>query len=194
MIELKNITVSYSNAPVLKDISLTFPEEGCVALQGPSGCGKTTLLRVLAGLTKSDAGEILGLSDRKISMVFQEDRLLPWYSAKENIALISDEDVAAELLSSVGLADDLDTLPDALSGGMRRRVAIARALAYSNDVLLLDEPFNGLDPALRASVASLIRERSRLIILVTHDADDADLLGQTVSYRFTADGRIVRDS
>jgi len=61
MIELKNITVGYSNAPVLKDISLTFPEEGCVALQGPSGCGKTTLLRVLAGRTKSDAGEILGL-------------------------------------------------------------------------------------------------------------------------------------
>jgi len=198
MIELKNISVSFQNQTesmgenksVLNNLSLTLPDEGCVVFRGPSGCGKTTLLRVLAGLIQPDAGELTGLAHRKISMVFQQDRLLPWYSAKDNIALVSDDTTALRMLDAVGLSAEADALPSTLSGGMCRRIAIARALAYANDVLFLDEPFNGLDPELRKSMAELIKKNSRLIVLVTHEDGDAALLGQTQLYQFKENGII----
>lgn len=177
MIELKDLTVAYGDKPVLRGLDATLPDDGCVAVRGASGAGKTTLLRVLAGLVAPAAGSISGLSQRCVSMVFQEDRLLPWRSALENVALVSNGDTAREWLALVGLSKEGDSLPGALSGGMRRRVAIARALAYSDDVLLLDEPFTGLDAALRARVAAEIRSRARLIVLVTHDAEEEALLG-----------------
>ena len=176
MIELSNITVSFGDKTVLNDFSLCLPDEGCVAVQGPSGTGKTTLLRVLAGLIVPDAGSVMGLENRRVSMVFQEDRLLPWRSAWENAALGSDKDTARRFLAALGLGGECDSLPKSLSGGMRRRVAIARALSFSNDVLLLDEPFTGLDPALREETAALLRGHARLMILVTHDPQEAALL------------------
>lgn len=110
-------------------------------------------------------------------MVFQEDRLLPWRTALQNVSLVSNEARARELLMQLDLADALALRPPALSGGMRRRVAIARALAYSDDVLLLDEPFNGLDETRREQAAALIRSSARLIVVATHDDQDATLLG-----------------
>jgi len=190
MINIDHVSVSFGEKAVLEDISIALPDQGCVVFRGPSGCGKTTLLRVLAGLVVPTCGRVSGFSDRRIAMVFQEDRLLPWYTVKENIALVSDEKTADELLAAVGLAEAADQLPNVLSGGMRRRIAIARALAYSNDVLLLDEPFNGLDPELRMSIAALIRDRARLIVLVTHESSDAHMLGQTHTYSMF-DGKIV---
>lgn len=179
MIELRGITVSFGDNRVLDRLSVQWPDCGTVALRGPSGSGKTTLLRVLCGLLQPDAGHVVGLEQRRISVVFQEDRLLPWRTALENVALVSDARTARDLLAWLDLAQASDSRPDALSGGMRRRVAIARALAYSGDVLLLDEPFTGLDAARRDAAATLIRERAKLIVVATHDETEAALLGAT---------------
>lgn len=189
-IELHQLTAGYDGMTVLNDVSFTLPATGCVVLQGPSGCGKTTLLRVLAGLLKPQSGMITGLEERRISFVFQEDRLLPWCTAKENIALVSDETTADGLLAAVDLSDAAHELPAALSGGMRRRVAIARALSYAQDVLLLDEPFNGLDQHLRSEMAQLIQSHAKLIILVTHDREDIGLFEHPYILRFRSDGKI----
>lgn len=179
MIELREISVSFGDNRVLERLSDRWPDCGTVVLRGPSGSGKTTLLRVLCGLLRPDAGCVTGLKRRRVSVVFQEDRLLPWRTALENVALVSDERTARELLARLDLAQAMDGRPDALSGGMRRRVAMARALAYSDDVLLLDEPFTGLDAVRRDAAAALIRERAKLIVVATHDEAEAALLGAT---------------
>lgn len=176
-IEIRGLRKYYSGLAVIDGLDLQLPERGIVGLSGPSGCGKTTFLNLLAGLQKPDQGEITGLADGEISMVFQEDRLLPWVSTLENIALVArDHQSAAEWLDKMQLNDFGDAYPSELSGGMKRRVALARALAFESKLLLLDEPFLGMDLELKQSIYGLIREtgQSRLVILVTHDA--ADLL------------------
>ena len=174
MIHIRELSFAYGDKRIFDGLRLTLPEEGTVLLKGPSGCGKTTLLRLLAGLLQPDSGEITGLTRRKIGVVFQQDRLLPWRTALENASLAGDRETAAALLTALGLGEAYDTLPAALSGGMRRRVAIARALTFSEDVVLLDEPFNGLDLTARENAMALIRSRTRLRILSTHiDADEA---------------------
>ncbi|MCL1974942.1 MAG: ATP-binding cassette domain-containing protein, partial [Firmicutes bacterium] len=145
-----------------------------VYLSGPSGCGKTSLLLLLAGLLRPQAGKIQGLENKRLSMLFQEDRLLPWLSAAENVALVLPANQAKEALfwlELVELAQEKEQLPGELSGGMRRRVALARALAYNGDILLLDEPTNGLDNDLTHRILERIEElyAERLIITVSHD-------------------------
>lgn len=182
---LIHVDFSYGPLRVLEDVSLVFPEKGVVCLSGPSGCGKTTLLRLLAGLERPEHGQIRGISDRKTAAVFQEDRLLPWMTALDNVALAlpgglrSNRDRAAEALALVGLAEQGSVFPSDLSGGMKRRVAIARALALDADMWLLDEPFTGIDPELRDRIASLLRQRAEraLLVLVTHIEEEARLLG-----------------
>lgn len=179
---------AYGPLPVLEDVSLAFPEKGMVCLSGPSGCGKTTMLRLLAGLEQPRSGRIEGLAGMTTAAVFQEDRLLPWMTALDNVALAlpgglrANRDRAAGILTQVGLADALHVLPGDLSGGMKRRAAIARALAADTDLLLLDEPFTGVDPALRDQIAGLLRQRaaSALLVLVTHIEEEAQLLGARV--------------
>ncbi len=172
---LENVSKSFDGKTVLDGFSHTFPDRSLTAVTGPSGKGKTTLLRLIAGLNKPDGGAVL-LSGKKISMVFQEDRLLTNRTALENVAAVTDRDNALQLLEKVGLSDAAEMRPDELSGGMKRRVAIARALAFDGDILLLDEPFMGLDSELRDAVFTLISEASKkaCVILVTHDADDAE--------------------
>lgn len=156
---LTHVDFAYGSLPILEDVSLAFPDRGVVCLSGPSGCGKTTLLRLLSGLEQPQRGRIEGLAGRKTAAVFQEDRLLPWMTALDNVALAlpgglrANRGRAAETLAQVGLSDALHSLPDDLSGGMKRRAAIARALAVNADLLLLDEPFTGIDPALRERIA-----------------------------------------
>ena len=181
--ELQAISKRFGDAVVLENFSLTLAD-GRVCLFGPSGCGKTTLMRILAGLERADGGKVTGMTNKKIAYMFQEDRLLPWATALENVALVSDEDQAAKWLADLGLVDAMNKKPRELSGGMQRRVALARALAYEGDVLLLDEPFKGLDEELKSKAMALVKERfrGRLMILVTHDAKEAEFLAERIYY------------
>ncbi len=171
--------------PVLEEFSLRLPETGAVCLTGPSGCGKTTLLRLLAGLETPQRGTIAGLAGLRVAVVFQEDRLLPWETAWQNAVTSPDAGGrrrAAEWLHRLGLGESVGVRPVDLSGGMRRRVAIARALAAVPDLLLLDEPFTGLDEDTWRRAAGLIAEAGtgRLTVLVTHLAEQAAALGAPV--------------
>lgn len=181
MIELRNVTCTYGDKTPLKDISLTLPERGVVGVFGPSGRGKTTLLRLLLGRITPASGTVEGLEDKRIAAVFQEDRLIPWRTVLENVAIVKDgsEEEAAALLADMELAGEGDKLPGALSGGMQRRVALARALHYGGDILLLDEPFKGLDEALRRRMIEKVKGSFPLILIATHDREEADLLGMT---------------
>jgi NitT/TauT family transport system ATP-binding protein len=150
-------------------------------VMGPSGCGKTTLLRVIAGLESPDTGNVARETE-SISYLFQDTALLPWLTAAENVNLVLSDSretlrTAVEWLSRVELADEANTYPASLSGGMRQRVALARALSTDAELLLLDEPFRGMDEDLHVKMRELIRSyrQGKTTILVTHDAADAEL-------------------
>ena len=172
---------TFDGKQVFSDFSYTLSLQGITALMGPSGCGKTTLLRLLCGLESPDSGTISGVPET-YTFLFQENRLLPWASALENVALVSDIETEKNILRKVGLAQELQTLPSSLSGGMQRRVALARALAHKSPVLLLDEPFKGLDADLCREMIALLRQeaQTRPILLVTHSLQEAELAGATV--------------
>ena len=180
--ELRNITVRYGEKTVLDNFSLTLKDNGAVCLFGPSGCGKTTLLRVICGLEVPESGAVP--TKWKVVAVFQEDRLLPWLSVEHNLTVaagVSPQE--AELwLQRVGLEQEKKSLPEKLSGGMQRRVAMARALAAESDILLLDEPFTGLDSATKELLYPLIRKaaETKPVILVTHHREEAEALGAEI--------------
>lgn len=180
---LERVSFSYPNGPaVLRDFSFSLPDNGLVCLTGPSGCGKTTLLRLLTGLERPQSGRIVDLPNQT-AMVFQENRLLPWATVLQNLTALfphrNQEETALKWLRLVGLEEAASLYPSQLSGGMQRRVAIARALAMDSDFLVLDEPFSGLDEALRDRLASLIVRRCHSCpgVLVTHQLADVHALG-----------------
>lgn len=181
MLELKNVSLSYGDLRVLRDVSLRLDPGERIAVMGPSGCGKTSLLRVIAGLQSPDSGTVK-LAARRLSFVFQEPRLLPWLTAEENVRLVlpdahQGEDAAA-WLSRFGLGDAADKLPAELSGGMQQLVSLARALVCTPDFLLLDEPFKALDAAAKQNAIATVSDGTdAAIILVTHDVREAEALG-----------------
>ena len=181
MLELKNVSLSYGDLRVLRDVSLRLDPGERIAVMGPSGCGKTSLLRVIAGLQSPDSGTVK-LAARRLSFVFQEPRLLPWLIAEENVRLVlldahQGEDAAA-WLSRFGLGDAADKLPAELSGGMQQLVSLARALVCTPDFLLLDESFKALDAAAKQNAITTVSDGTdAAIILVTHDACEAEALG-----------------
>ena len=180
MLKLTNISHSYGDAPVLKDVSLTLNPGQRLALMGPSGVGKTTLLRVALGLLTPDEGNVENRF-RKTAAVFQEPRLLPWRTAAENVNLVLGDTAATmekalSCLKELGLEEAGDKYPRELSGGMQQRVALARALAVEGDLLVLDEPFKGLDEALRQRMLTRIDTEKAAILLVTHDVREAQAL------------------
>ena len=140
---------------------------------GPSGSGKTTFLRLLMGTLKPFSGSVSVEPEQKKTFLFQEDRLLSWETALRNVALSSDEAQARKWLKRLEITD-VNQYPGELSGGMRRRVAIARALAFGGDMLLMDEPFKGLDEALKDRVSDVIRDSAQLIVMSTHDVKEAE--------------------
>lgn len=187
-LKIHNLTKNYNGKTVLEQFSLQLPSTGTVCLFGPSGCGKTTLLNCIAGLELFDSGEIEGAGIGKISYLFQENRLLPWISAKDNIAAVlrgkagQNAEQAEKWLRLVGLAEAGNKRPAELSGGMRRRVALARALAYGGDLYLMDEPFQGLDAERRDEMIALLQKETAgaLKIIVTHDFEEAEMLADVI--------------
>ena len=171
----RNVSKAFGEKQVLKDFSCEFPFGQISAVMGASGCGKTTLLRIIAGLEKADSGEISGLNGKKISFLFQEDRLFPWLTVRKNVeAVIKDKEkksLAMQILTELGLENELDLYPRQISGGMARRVAIARALAYEYDILILDEALRGLDAQNVEKTADVIKKYSagKTVISVTHN-------------------------
>ena len=177
--KLEMINVSYDDKQVLKDFSAEFGP-GITLLTGPSGFGKTTLLHTIAGLIKPESGRIEG-APQKPSLMFQDDRLFPWLSALKNIEIVCDDEAKARsLLKAVELEGEADTLPEELSGGMRRRVALARALAFGGDMLLLDEPFKGMDIELITRLAPLIKSQTVPVIISTHSPEEQQIIGGRV--------------
>lgn len=187
-VKLHQISKRFGAVEAVRKLDLVLPEYGMVAIMGPSGCGKTTVLQILAGLIRPDSGTLLRPACR-MAYVFQEPRLLPWRTVLDNILLARASDdtptrTAREWLDAVGLGDCVERYPDELSGGMKQRVSIARALYCDSELLLLDEPFHGLDEQNRERVMMLIREARRgedkLTVLVTHDREEARALADTL--------------
>jgi ABC-type nitrate/sulfonate/bicarbonate transport system ATPase subunit len=188
----------YPHTPVLGDIRMTVEPKQFVSILGPSGCGKTTLLRLIAGLDTEYQGEIL-LGDtpirgpqENIGIVFQEPRLLPWFSVQRNVQFGIVESkrhpkTAKEirtLLHALELQDFADAYPHQLSGGMAQKAALARALINLPDLLLLDEPLASLDALtkmhVQSELSSVLREKGVTALMVTHDIEEAVYLSDTI--------------
>jgi ABC-type nitrate/sulfonate/bicarbonate transport system ATPase subunit len=173
-------TASGQSVPVIADLSFVLEEGETGALIGPSGCGKSTLMRILAGLDRNFEGSIQVPAHGRVSMVFQEPRLLPWRSVEDNVRLAapgaSDAELA-DLFAALALSEHRTHFPGELSVGLARRAALARALAVRPTLLLLDEPFVSLDRPLarqlRRDLARLVETRRMITVLVTHDVDEA---------------------
>ncbi len=203
---------SFAGTEALRDADLAVESGRTVALLGPSGCGKTTLMRIVAGLEVADAGEVrlggrllagenrhVAPEYRRIGLLGQERSLFPHLSVGANVAygLTRAPDSArrvTEVLDLVDLAGFEDRMPDTLSGGQQQRVALARALAPGPRVLLLDEPFQGLDSNLRLDlqreVRALLKSLGATAVIVTHDQDEAFVMGDEVAVM--AGGRICQ--
>ena len=183
---LHEVCKSFGENRVLDRLNWRFPGGQISCVQGPSGCGKTTLLRLIAGLETPDSGEIRGAEGKKISAVFQENRLLENLTAEKNILLTARPGFtrtdARKLLDELGLSDAAQRRTCELSGGMQRRVAVARSLAADYELLLLDEPLTGLDDDARLRVLRRIQAdlKGRTAVWITHDPDAAALLNAPV--------------
>ncbi|MBQ3803019.1 MAG: ABC transporter ATP-binding protein [Oscillospiraceae bacterium] len=183
MLELKEISLSFGRHAVLSNCSLHLAPGERIALMGPSGCGKTTLLRTALSLQQSDSGTVVCRA-HKPAAVFQEPRLLPWLTALENVNLVLSDTpetlpAARAWLECMELADSAGLYPAELSGGMQQRVSLARALACEPDLLVLDEPFKGLDSALYDRILEVLKKAldGASLLLATHREEEALALG-----------------
>ncbi|HVE74819.1 MAG TPA: ABC transporter ATP-binding protein [Mycobacteriales bacterium] len=203
-----------ADIPVLRSVDLDVPSGSLVAVLGPSGCGKTTLLRIVAGFERAEAGtvEVAGVTvagpgthlpteRRRVGVVPQEQALFPHLSVAGNIgygltaAGRRDGARVAEMLDLAGLTGLGDRMPHELSGGQQQRVALARALAPAPSVVLLDEPFGGLDAALRLAIRSQVRTMltatGATALMVTHDQEEALSVADRVAVM--RQGRVVQE-
>jgi ABC-type nitrate/sulfonate/bicarbonate transport system ATPase subunit len=196
-ITLTNVTKEFSlpngqRLRVLENVSFEAPDRSFTSILGPSGCGKSTILNLIAHLDNHSSGTISVDGDR-IGFVFQQPRLLNWRTVADNVTLpLEARDLESKALRAlaekhlalVGLGGYESYYPLQLSGGMQQRVAIARALAIDPDVLLMDEPFSGLDEItarkLRQQLTRIWQETGKTILFVTHNISEAVLLSQQI--------------
>ncbi|MBT3319916.1 MAG: ATP-binding cassette domain-containing protein [Clostridia bacterium] len=179
-IRIESLQKHFHKQMVFDDYSVTIPERKTTLITGPSGCGKTTLLRIIARLDKRYHG-IVSNVPHKISYLFQEDRLLPWFTLQQNVEFVLKDifapqevsRIALQMIKAVKLDGHEDKFPAKLSGGMKRRTALARTFAYPCDLLILDEPFKGLDAALKDDMIALFDklfvQANKTVIIVSHD-------------------------
>lgn len=172
MIALRNVSVSFGEKKVLDKVSVEIPESGITALTGPSGCGKTTLLRVLCALQRPDEGRVEGIRPEETALLFQQNRLMPWRTARQHIADVLPRErrgEASKWLSLCELDGEEESYPATLSGGMARRLALARTLALGGRLYVLDEPFTGVDEACSFRILERIRDLRTPVLLTTHE-------------------------
>lgn len=187
MITLESVTKAFGSLVVLRDLSLTLAPGSVTAVLGPNGSGKTTLGRLLLGLDTPTAGSVAGLAGLRRSAVFQNNRLCEQLTAVGNVRLVVPRSGArteiGDELRAVGLADESLRKPvRSLSGGQRRRVAIVRGVLAPSDLVVLDEPFTGLDTDAKAATLDWVRSRlpGRTTLLITHDPAEAAYFSATV--------------
>ncbi len=187
-VKVNHLTKSFGNLNVFTQLSLSLYSGRIYCLMGPSGSGKTTFLRILLGLETADSGSIEGLDGIMSSAVFQENRLCEPFNPIDNIVMvipgrasISRKQVREGLLRLLP-EEALSRPVSTLSGGMKRRVAIVRALSVPCDMILMDEPFTGLDENTKLSVIQYIKEKThdKLVIISTHQEEDVALLRGTL--------------
>ena len=182
MITFKNFTVKYGDKTVFDGFNLDVSLSGNIAVLGESGSGKTTLLNAIAGLVPF-SGEVSGVP-QKISAAFQENRLVPCLTVKENLALATGEEGIDYDLESFALSDKAQSYPSRLSGGEKRRVALLRAYRFNAPLYILDEPFNSLDLKLKIRLEELFKKRvkdnSSALLFVTHDIKEAVSLADRI--------------
>ena len=217
-IQLSHIDKFYGENHVLRDVNLTIEDGDFMTLLGPSGCGKTTLLNIIGGLDRYTEGDLVingkstktyrdrdwdAYRNHSVGFVFQSYNLIPHQSVLENVELaltlsgVSKAERrrrAEEVLTRVGLADQIRKKPNQLSGGQMQRVAIARALVNDPDIILADEPTGALDSETSVQIMELLREVAgeKLIIMVTHNAELASRYATRIIRLL--DGRVVSES
>lgn len=211
MITLNDLTYLYEHQPMRFSLDVSAGEQ--IAILGPSGAGKSTLLALIAGFLMADKGTVMldGInhtntppSKRPVSMLFQENNLFSHLSIEQNLGLGLDAGLRLnrtqkqrlhEIAQRVGIIDCLPRLPSQLSGGQRQRAALARCLLRHQPILLLDEPFSALDPALRGEMLQLLEqvcsEQNLTLLMVSHNLDDAARIASRTL--LIADGRFAYD-
>ena len=183
---ITDLCKTFDDNEVLKNVNITLKDNSIYCLMGTSGIGKTTLLRILMGLEHADSGSISGIDIKSISCMFQEDRLIHDLSAIDNVRIVlrgkNNRDEISNNLLSILPDDSLDMPVSSLSGGMKRRVALARELSYPGKLIILDEPFTGLDKDTKLNVIDYILKmrNNRTLLITTHGTDDANLLGAEI--------------
>ena len=188
----KSYQVENRELPVLTGIDLEIPEKQITVILGRSGCGKTTLLRLTGGLEQADSGEIRYDGSHRTAFVFQEPRLMPWLTVRQNILFglkgkekKENRSRAEEIIRTVGLSGFEKAYPAQLSGGMQQRTALARALAYRPSFIMMDEPFAALDHFTREQMQQELLRVQRTedcsILFVTHSIDEALILGNKLA-------------
>ncbi len=203
MLVLERIYYKYDPNLVLDGVSLTLAPGQILCITGPSGCGKTTLMKIAAGLITANSG-VVNNTFTGTGYVFQEPRLLPWLTTQQNLAFglkaqgisqVKRDRYSQKLAQQLGLEQALNHYPHQLSGGMQQRVALGRALAINPDLLLLDEPFNGLDVGRRREfqemLLRLLRDRNLAACIISHDLAEAVRLGDRILVMSPSPSRIV---
>jgi len=212
-LEVKNLDCDIGGRQILRDVSLQIGAGEVLCLLGPSGCGKSTTLRVIAGIDRQSSGRVtidgqtvsdnavhLAPENRQVGLMFQDFALFPHLSVAENISFgvrgskVEARRRAEELLDRVHLTGFADKAPHMLSGGEQQRVALARAIAPRPKIMLMDEPFSGLDNRLRDGIRDetlqLLKEEGTAVLLVTHEPDEAMRMADQIA--LMRDGRVVQ--
>ncbi len=185
-IHINQLTKKFDGQTVLDHLDLILEKGKITCLTGPSGCGKTTLLHCILGLHKPDSGSIEGIEKTKFAAVFQENRLCSHLDAVSNLRMVCQKgtttDQIEKELERIGMTDYKDKPVSALSGGMKRRVAILRALLAESDCIMMDEPFKGLDDALKEQLISYVVKKTegKTVLIITHDISEAKKLNAKI--------------
>lgn len=195
MLQLRGINKTFGDSVIYSDFDIEFREGVTTCILGPSGCGKTTLLNIICGLLKPDDGTLQGFDNKRFGYIFQESRLLPWKTVRQNIEFVADGKDTDEFLKLVDLQHAADKYPSQLSGGMSQRVSIARALAVKPDIILMDEPFSNLDRILKKNIIdsfrNILETERKTVIYVTHDIDEAIAMSDDIFVMSKAPVKIV---